>query len=105
MQAKQILSSDPDSAFHLVGLGLSAFLAAILSREDDELRNVRLPPPRTSLASAERRFRRTQAQETLIRAETMANNEANAKRAKGETAGIFPGGTEYKVRAVAQSVA
>ncbi|KAJ8294195.1 Inclusion body clearance protein IML2 [Rhodotorula toruloides] len=76
VQAKQILSSDPDSAFHLVGLGLSAFLAAILSREDDELRN---------------------AQETLIRAETMANNEANAKRAKGETAGIFPGGTEYKL--------
>ncbi|BGP24888.1 mitochondrial outer membrane protein IML2 [Rhodotorula toruloides] len=76
VQAKQILSSDPDSAFHLVGLGLSAFLAAILSREDDELRN---------------------AQETLIRAETMANDEANAKRAKGETAGIFPGGTEYKL--------
>lgn len=28
----------------------------------------------------------------------MATSEANAKRAKGETAGIFPGGTEYKVR-------
>lgn len=39
----QILRGQPESPFHLVGLGIAAFLKAILSREDAELREVRRP--------------------------------------------------------------
>ncbi|GAA5996526.1 uncharacterized protein JCM10292_003030 [Rhodotorula paludigena] len=74
--AMQILRAKPDSAFHLVGLGIAAFLKAILSREDAELR---------------------EATDTLLKAETVASAEANAKRPKGDTAGAYPAGTEFKL--------
>lgn len=38
--ARKILESQPQSASHLVGLGIVAFLVSILSREDAELRTV-----------------------------------------------------------------
>ncbi|GJN90579.1 hypothetical protein Rhopal_003591-T1 [Rhodotorula paludigena] len=61
--AMQILRAKPDSAFHLVGLGIAAFLKAILSREDAELREA----------------------------------QANTKRPRGDTAGAYPAGTEFKL--------
>ncbi|BGP55618.1 hypothetical protein JCM8202_004879 [Rhodotorula sphaerocarpa] len=73
--AREVLGSRPDSASHLVGLGIVAFLVSILSKEDAELRA---------------------ATETLQSAEAKANVEANAKRPKGET-GVYPPGTEFKV--------
>ncbi|GAA5820130.1 hypothetical protein JCM11251_005496 [Rhodosporidiobolus azoricus] len=69
------LLSEKDDAFHLVGRGITAFLAAILSREDEELKR---------------------ATETLAKAEVTANAEAGAKRPKGEVQ-VFPAGTEYKL--------
>ncbi|BGP16385.1 hypothetical protein JCM10213_004928 [Rhodosporidiobolus nylandii] len=72
--AKSILSADKDSAFHLVGLGIAAFLSAVLSREDEEMKR---------------------ATDTLVAAEQLANAEASARRPKGETA--YPAGTEFKL--------
>lgn len=72
--ARTLLSAKDDS-FHLVGRGITAFLAAILSREDEELKR---------------------ATETLAKAEATASAEASAKRPKGEVQ-VFPVGTEFKV--------
>ncbi|GAA6058174.1 hypothetical protein JCM3770_004079, partial [Rhodotorula araucariae] len=74
--ALALLRRQPESPFHLVGLGIAAFLKAILSREDAELRD---------------------ATETLLRAETVASNEAGVKRPKGDTAGAYPAGIEFKL--------
>ncbi|GAA5875921.1 hypothetical protein JCM3774_005817 [Rhodotorula dairenensis] len=73
--ARQILQSRPDSASHLVGLGIVAFLVSILSREEAELKT---------------------ATETLQRAEAKANVEASARRSKGDS-GVYTPGTEFKV--------
>ncbi|GAA6042126.1 hypothetical protein JCM8097_003120 [Rhodosporidiobolus ruineniae] len=72
--AKKLLGARQDP-FHVLGLGITAFLAATLSREDEELK---------------------QATELLIKAETLASNEATGKRAPGEVQ-IYPPGTEYKL--------
>jgi hypothetical protein len=74
--AREILESRPDSASHLVGLGIVAFLVSILSREEAELKV---------------------ATETLQRAEAKANVEASARRSKGDS-GVYAPGTEFKVR-------
>ncbi|GAA5984842.1 hypothetical protein JCM11641_005434 [Rhodosporidiobolus odoratus] len=74
-EARTILSARDDSAFHLVGLGISAFLAAILSREDGELKN---------------------ATEVLIKAEALANSQINSRRTK-EKDEVYPPGTEMKL--------
>ncbi|KAG0658987.1 hypothetical protein C6P46_005372 [Rhodotorula mucilaginosa] len=73
--AREILESRPDSASHLVGLGIVAFLVSILSREEAELKV---------------------ATETLQRAEAKANVEASARRSKGDS-GVYAPGTEFKV--------
>ncbi|BGP48269.1 Mitochondrial outer membrane protein iml2 [Rhodotorula kratochvilovae] len=74
--ALALLRAQPDSPFHLVGLGIAAFLKAILSREDAELRD---------------------ATETLLKAETVASSEANTRRPRGDTAGAYPAGIEFKL--------
>ncbi|GAA5895996.1 hypothetical protein JCM8208_007500 [Rhodotorula glutinis] len=71
-----ILRGQPESPFHLVGLGIAAFLKAILSREDAELR---------------------EATETLVKAEAVATAEVKAKRPKGDMTGAYPAGIEYKL--------
>ncbi|GAA5845513.1 hypothetical protein JCM9279_003058 [Rhodotorula babjevae] len=72
----RILRGQPESPFHLVGLGIAAFLKAILSREDAELR---------------------EATETLVKAEAVATAEVKAKRPKGDMTGAYPAGIEYKL--------
>ncbi|GAA5886014.1 hypothetical protein JCM6882_004233 [Rhodosporidiobolus microsporus] len=72
--ARTLLSAKSDS-FHLVGRGIASFLAAILSREDEELKR---------------------ATETLAKAEATASAEASAKRPKGEQQ-VYPPGTEFKL--------
>ncbi|GAA6001330.1 hypothetical protein JCM10207_006611 [Rhodosporidiobolus poonsookiae] len=74
-KAKAILVADERSSFHLVGLGIAAFLAATLSREDTELK---------------------QATEILGRAEGLAKTEAGAKRSR-EAPQVYPPGTEFKL--------
>lgn len=74
--AKAVLASRPDSAFHLVGLGLTAFLAAALGQEDKEL---------------------YEALAILSRAEVAATSRSGIKRAKNEPASVYPAGSEYKV--------
>ncbi|GAA5921664.1 hypothetical protein JCM1841_000901 [Sporobolomyces salmonicolor] len=80
--ANTILSANQDSAFSLVGLGLSSFLAAVLSREDDEVQR---------------------AVEVLTKAETIASAECNSKNPKGCT--VYPPGTEYKLLVADASIA
>ncbi|GAA5901756.1 hypothetical protein JCM5296_005398 [Sporobolomyces johnsonii] len=80
--ANTVLSANPDSPFALVGLGLSSFLAAILSREDDEVQR---------------------AVDVLTKAETIASAECNSKNSKGST--VYPPGTEYKLLVADASIA
>lgn len=74
-EAKLVLGSST-SPFHLLGAGLTTFLAAALGQEDKELF--------ASLA-------------LLSKAEEAATAQSVAKRGKGEPATVFPAGTEYKV--------
>ncbi|GAA5850339.1 hypothetical protein JCM8547_001838 [Rhodosporidiobolus lusitaniae] len=72
--AKSLLSAKSDP-FHTLALGITAFLAASLSREEEEVKK---------------------ATETLVKAENMASAEMNAKRPKGEVQ-VFPAGLEFKL--------
>lgn len=72
--AEGILAANPLSPFSVLGLGTSYFLAAALSREDDELQR---------------------AVDTLAQAETMATAALGAKRAKEPY--IYPPETVYKL--------
>lgn len=108
VESLELLRAQPESPFHLVGLGIAAFLKAILSREDAELREVR---PRALVAPFFRRYLDgrvrgvsaaahsfpSQATETLLKAETVATAEVNVKRPKGDKTGAYPAGIEYKL--------
>ncbi|KAI5480790.1 mitochondrial outer membrane protein IML2 [Pseudohyphozyma bogoriensis] len=80
--ARAKLAANPDSPFHLVGVGISAFLAAALGQEDSELAG---------------------ALTVLSKAQSVASAQEKAKRPKNEPATAFPAGTEYKLL-VADSV-
>lgn len=73
--ANRILSSQSESPFHLLGLGLTAFLAAALGQEDTELFG---------------------ALAILSKAEAAATLGIS-KRGKGEPTTVYPAGTEYRV--------
>ncbi|GAA5925138.1 uncharacterized protein JCM15063_004933 [Sporobolomyces koalae] len=72
-QAEEILSANPESPFSRLGLGTAKFLAAALSREDDELQS---------------------AVDTLAEAEALATAELNAKRS---IPSIYPLDISYKL--------
>ncbi|GAA6016734.1 hypothetical protein JCM11491_000223 [Sporobolomyces phaffii] len=72
--AESILAANPDSPFSRLGLGTSRFLAAALSREDDELQR---------------------AVDTLAEAEAMATAALSAKRPKEPS--IYPIDIAYKL--------
>ncbi|GAA6064780.1 hypothetical protein JCM10212_004802 [Sporobolomyces blumeae] len=73
--AESILAADPKSPFSRLGLGTTRFLAAAMSREDDELQK---------------------AVETLTEAESLATSELNAKRFSREPS-VYPIDLAYKL--------